>query len=147
MKLLIDTGVLIDFIGKKPPFYENAEKVFASGFFGDAELWIPASSFKDAHCVLSKHISSKDILSAFVSLTEVACIVGLSPEDPIRAALPNWDSYEDCLTSIAAQKAKADYIITRKVRSFERSLVPALTPEDYLQLMSERGLNYDSVAI
>ena len=35
MNLLLDTNVLIDYLGRKPPFFEDAERIVAAGYFGD----------------------------------------------------------------------------------------------------------------
>ena len=40
MNLLLDTCVVIDYLGRKEPFYAEAERVMAAGFFGDAKLWL-----------------------------------------------------------------------------------------------------------
>jgi predicted nucleic acid-binding protein len=47
MNLLLDTNVLIDFIGRRAPFYEDAKHVIAAGYFGDAHLWMAAQSAMD----------------------------------------------------------------------------------------------------
>ena len=36
--------------------------------------------------------------------------------------------------SVCAKKAKAEYVITRNVKDFEKSAVPAITPTDFLKL-------------
>jgi len=48
MNLLLDTCVVIDYLGRKEPFYAEAERVMAAGFFGDAKLWIAGQTINDA---------------------------------------------------------------------------------------------------
>ena len=38
MNLLLDTNVIIDYMGRQKPFFENAERIIAAGYFGDATL-------------------------------------------------------------------------------------------------------------
>ena len=45
-----------------------------------------------------------------------------------------WENFEDALQSVAAERVKADYIITRNVKDFDNSNVKALSPEDFLNL-------------
>ena len=52
MNLLLDTNVIIDYLGRKEPFFDSAMKIVAAGFFGDATLWMSAGSAKDAFYVL-----------------------------------------------------------------------------------------------
>lgn len=146
MNLLLDTNVLIDYLGRKPPFFGAAERVVAAGFFGDAKLWTSAQSLKDASYVLAHYLDPIRVQRAIVKACEVITPVGISGEDALQAARLEWTDYEDCLIAFCASKAKADYLITRDKKGFQRSPVPTLSPEEWLERMeATRGLAYDSV--
>ena len=148
MNLLLDTNVFIDYLGRKDPFYKPAMQVVAAGFFGDATIWVPAQSAKDAFYVLNHYVSSERIQSAMLKSFEVIKPVSLSAEDTIRAARLKWPDYEDCLVSLCALQAKADYIVTRDSKGFTRSAVPTISPEELIELFSkEKKLSYDEVEI
>ncbi len=148
MNLLLDTNVYIDFLGRRPPFFEPACKVVAAGFFGDAKLWLPAHSANDAFYVLSRYQKAETVQHAMLESFEVISPVAPSPEDILRTARLNWPDYEDCLVSLCADKARADYLITRDPRGFERATVPAFSPLEWLALMErEHGLTYDSASL
>lgn len=143
MNLLLDTCVVIDYLGRQKPFYEAAEKVVAAGYFGDAKLWVAGQSLNDAFYVLKKYRSSKDVQSSIGALLELITAVSLVSQDYIQATRLQWDDMEDCLVAICAEKAKADYLITRDIDGFARSSVPAVTPEQWLEIMeAEYGLAY-----
>lgn len=148
MNLLLDTNVLIDYLGRKPPFFEAAESVVAAGFFGDAKLWTSVQSLKDAFCILEHYADSARVQKAILKACELVSPVGLSADDALRAARLEWRDYGDCLIALCADKAKADYIITRDVKGFQRSLVPAVTPEGWLELMRQgEGLSWAGVSL
>ncbi len=42
---------------------------------------------------------------------------------------------EDCLQSNCVKRVKADYIITRNIKDFEISEVPAILPEVFLKVL------------
>ena len=143
MNLLLDTNVLIDYLGRKAPFFHDAQMLVAAGYFKDATLWTPAGSVKDAFCVLSRYVASERIQDALVQAFELITPVTLSKDDLVQAARLKWPDFENCLVAMAALKCKADYIITRDVRGFERSMVPAISPAEWLELMREtRDLEY-----
>ena len=143
MNLLLDTNVVIDYLGRKPPFFEDACKVVAAGYFGDARLWVAVQSLKDAFYVLERYVDSLKIQQAIVKLCEVVRPIGLTGEEAVRAARLQWPDYEDCLIALAAQKADADYLVTRDAKGFDRSLVPVISPKDWLALMGrDSGLKY-----
>ena len=84
------------------------------------------------------------ILKAF-TVIEPVDLTGISLE---RAARLDWDDFEDCLIALAAERAGADYLVTRDAKGFARSAVPAISPEGWLSLMQEEhGLSYDEVPI
>ena len=49
-----------------------------------------------------------------------------------------FSDFEDCLQDECAKGIGADYIITRNVKDFEQSKVPAITPEQFLEIV-EKG--------
>lgn len=142
MNLLLDTNVVIDYLGRKEPFFELAQQVVAAGFFGDATLWMPAQSAADAFYVLNHYLDSARVQSLLARLFEVVKPVALSAEELFDATRLQWDDYEDCLVMLAALKAHADYLITRDKKGFTRSAVPALTPQEWLALQAKRGISY-----
>ena len=137
MKLLIDTNVIIDYLGGKPPFFENAERVIAAGYFGDAQLWASAQSFKDAFYVLSHYADSPRIQKAMAKLLEIVNPVDLTGADLTAAMRLQWRDFEDCLVALGAQKVGADYLVTRDSKGFARSMVPPISPADWLAFMQE----------
>lgn len=148
MNVLLDTNVFIDYIGRKPPFFQTAAQVVAAGYFGDAKLWVPVQSLKDAFYVLERYIDSERIQQVFIKVCEVVQPVGLSGEDAIRAARLNWKDYEDCLVAVCADKVKADYLVTRDPKGFERSPVPVISPDKLLEeLKAKFGTEYDAITM
>lgn len=148
MNLLLDTNVLIDYLGKKAPFYDDALRIIAAGYFGDAKLWVPAQSFKDAFFVLSHYVNSANIQAAFREVLEVVEPVPLTAEDISIAAQLEWDDFEDCLVAISASKIGAQRLITRDKKGFSRSMVPPQSPHEWLETMrSGHRLHYDSVKL
>ena len=146
MNLLLDTNVIIDYLGRKQPFFEDAERIVAMGYFGDARLWASAQSFKDAFYVLSHFVDSQKVQHALVRLSEIVNLADLPGDDVLKAAKLGWDDMEDCLIAICAEKTGADYLITRDQKGFSRSPVPALSPSSLLEkLREEEGVLYEAV--
>ena len=148
MNLLLDTNVLIDYLGRKEPFFPAAQKIVIAGFFGDARLWAPAQSFVDAFYVLSRYVESARLQAAILKALTVIQPVDLTVTSLERAARLGWDDFEDCLIALAAERAGTDYLVTRDAKGFARSTVPAVSPDEWLDIMcSERGLSYDEVSL
>ena len=148
MNLLLDTNVLIDYIGGKAPFFADAQRIVAAGYFGDARLWASAQSFKDAYYVLARYVDQRRVQRALRRMLDVVSVVSLSAEDAARGLHLEWDDYEDCLIALCAVAVKADYLITRDSAGFARSAVPTASPAEWLALVQdERHLSYGAERI
>jgi predicted nucleic acid-binding protein len=42
--------------------------------------------------------------------------------------------FEDAVIAAIARREKADYIITRNIKDYSKSPIPAITPEEFLAL-------------
>ena len=143
MNILLDTCVLIDFLGRRQPFFDAAQRVVAAGYFGDAKLWTSVQNLKDAYYVLCKYVGSQAAQDTIEAACEVITPVDTTACDALRALRLRWNDYEDCMISVCAAKVGADYLLTRDVKGFERSSTPAVTPAAWLDRMREMGLIYD----
>lgn len=50
----------------------------------------------------------------------------------------DFSDFEDCLQDESAKKAGADYIVTRNIQDFKYAAVKAVTPEEFIKLLSVR---------
>ena len=48
---------------------------------------------------------------------------------------PETKDLEDSLQMVCAKNASLDYIVTRNVKDFEKSEIPAIEPVDFLNLL------------
>jgi hypothetical protein len=46
-----------------------------------------------------------------------------------------FDDMEDCLQTECARSVNADYVITRNIKDFSVSSIPAILPEDFLKIL------------
>ena len=99
---MLDTNILIDYLGRRESFFVQAERIVAAGFFGNVTLWMAAQSPKDACYVLERYTSSQRIQQALLETCHIITPVALTADDRTRAARLQWDDYRDCLVAIAA---------------------------------------------
>lgn len=143
MRLLLDTCVLIDYFGRREPFFTDVVSLRVAAACGDVELWASAKSFTDVFYVLRRlGAPSADIQRAFAESASFLHIASIDGEDISAAAALAWDDFEDCLVSLAAVSVAADAIITRDVAGFESSRIPVATPAEWLADRREEGVLY-----
>ena len=138
MLILIDTNVLIDFIAKREPFYIFSEKVvdFCRQEIVDGAL--AGHSVLNAMYILRKNFSLSELKAIFLNLCEFLYIEPVDFEKILSALKDdNFSDFEDCVQMQCALNFRADYIVTRDIKDFRGSEIPAVTPEDFCRILLE----------
>lgn len=138
MKILIDTNVLIDAVAMRMPFYTFSEKVIDI-CHQDVEGVIAAHSIVNMAYILRKNLTLSEFKELILSLSEFIKIESHDVEKILRAVEDkDFKDFEDCLQLQCAINFKADYIVTHNVDDFKSSKIPAITPQDFLNLYAEK---------
>ena len=140
MKLLLDTNVVIDYVGRRDPFFKDAASLVIMQLFGDAQLFMPAQGVTDVSHILKRcsQDTSDELQRAICNFCETVQPISLSAADIQRACELGWNDMEDCLVSVAATKIGADYLVTRNISDFTRSNVPVVTPAQMMQRIADK---------
>ena len=133
MNVLIDTNVILDALSNRPPFNDNAQKIFYFAAKEKITASITANSVTDIYYLIRKHLQSpqeaKLILLKLFSLFQIIDVTGTDCEKALEL---NISDYEDALQIICAQKSAIDYIITRNLKDYSDSPVPVISPGDFM---------------
>ena len=135
MVVLIDTNILLDYILKREPFYEDAKKVMEICSSDMADGCIALHTVTTVWYLLRK-LPEETKRAALKAVCELLQVVGTSHDEVLKAIeSADFKDFEDCIQSKCAKTANAEHIITRNALDFEASEIPALTPQDFLALM------------
>ena len=133
MTVLIDTDVVLDYMLRREPFADAVFNCIDYLTVNKSNIWLTASTVTDIYYVsnrtLKKASAAKKIVATLLHSYQVAAV---SKTDCINALCSQCVDYEDALTSICAERVKAKYIITRNLKGFNESSIPAISPEAYL---------------
>lgn len=144
MRALIDTNVLIDYLGNRQPFCTAWEKLNAMQMLGDLELWATPQSFADSFYILKGHIPSEDLQKSFLECLEFINVCGVGRAEITEACKQSWTDYEDSLIGVCAEKVKADYLLTRDKGGFDALKIPSFSPEGFFEMLeTDYGLIYE----
>lgn len=148
MRLFLDTNILLDYFMYREPFIDDLLKLRIMKRFGDAELWASAKSFTDVFYVGRKAVDSQVLQKSIAESVKFLNICSIDQTDIVKAANEAWPDFEDCLIHRAAQKIKADAILTRDAKGFEMSKIPIFRVDAFFDWLEENeGLVYDSVKL
>lgn len=82
---------------------------------------------------MRKELNRDHIKEVLSGLTSLFTVVDLRKIDLIRAADWEFSDYKDALQSVCASRAKANYIVTRNIKDFKNSRVPAIKPSELFE--------------
>lgn len=137
MRVLIDTNVILDWLMHREPFHQHADAVLRACITGKLGGCLAAHTFSDLFYILRKDFdvpTRKELLLLLCNRFQII----IEDKPTIMTALQNenWDDLEDGLQMQCAIISKADYIITRDTGDFQASLIPAVSPEEFLDMQN-----------
>lgn len=133
MKILIDSNVILDVLCNRKDFAEDSLKVFKYCETEQITGYISALSIPNIVYIMRKELDNDRIKEILTVLSSIFTVVDLRGTDLIKASdLEFWD-YEDALQAVCASRTKVNYIVTRNIKDFKNSAVPAIKPSELLE--------------
>ena len=130
--MLLDTDVLIDLALDRQPYSDAAAALLDEIEATGQTAFIAWHSVANFHYLVSPSRGRRRARDFIVELTR---FIGVEAGDAaaIRyaASLPMKD-FEDAMQVAAARSCGASRIVTRNIKDYERSPIPAITPEQAL---------------
>ena len=132
--IFIDTNIVLDLLGRRDPFYEDAAKLFSLADRGKVKLYVSSLTIANSNYVLSKLKNAKE--ARVILLKFKILVVVLELNDKIIELSLNDESFkdfEDGLQYYTAVENQSDIIITRNLKDFKSSKTPVMTASQYLK--------------
>ena len=137
MVLLIDTNIILDYLLKREPFYDDAKRILALCSQNDVSGCIALPTVTNLWYILRK-VPEQTRRSALKSICELLEVVGTTHEEVVKAIdTAAFRDFEDCIQSKCAKSNAVDYIITRNISDFTQSEIPVKTPQELLDDLAE----------
>lgn len=131
-RIFIDTNVLLDLLGERIPFYDSIAKITTLGEKGKLTLVVSPISFATVNYFIAKFESSK-IAREKLRKFKILCEICSLDEHTIEKGLnSSFKDFEDALQYFSATESECDIILTRNGKDFKKSLLPVMTPNEFL---------------
>lgn len=130
MNILIDTNIILDVLCNRADFIEDSLKVFRLCEAEQITGYISALSIPNIVYIMRKELDNSRIKEILTTLTAIFTVVELRESDLIQTAELEFSDYEDALQAVCASRAKVNYIVTRNIKDFRNSPVPAIKPSE-----------------
>lgn len=149
MRFFVDTNIIFDYLDERPGFIESARKLLILGFVHEFDLWMSASQATDLFYLLTNGGRASEAKSVKMSMQRARQFIrvcSLSEADVDAALDSTWDDFEDACVYQCALKLKADAIITRNKKNFEKSSIKVFDCDElFAYLAEEKGLTYEEI--
>ncbi len=133
-KLLVDTNIVIDLLSRREPFFEEAAELFSLADKKQVELSVSFLTIANTSYALLRQMDSKKAKSVLRKLKLILKILPLD-DKAIGLALNDetFSDFEDGLQYFTAIEHEQELIITRNLKDFKNSKLPAMTAKQFIE--------------
>jgi predicted nucleic acid-binding protein len=135
MRLLVDINVVLDFALKRLPWGEDARDLFAHIERGKAAGYLAPHTVATAHYLIGRAENRQIADTAISGFLRIFDVAPVSRTGLQQALALGWRDFEDAVQAVCAEKVGADFIVTRDLKDFRGSTVPAREPSALLPLL------------
>lgn len=134
MRALIDTNILADLLLGRDPYYDIANNILTLCANKKVSGYVAAHSIPNLFYILRNSMSKEERRVALMDICQIVKLEGID-SFKILSALDNenFSDFEDCLQEECAVAVSADYIVTRNLKDFVSSRVPAILPNEFVE--------------
>lgn len=136
MRLFLDINVVLDVLANREPWVEDSAAILSLFDQAEVEGLLAAHSVTTLYYLSTKHLGHRPAVAALIDLLEHLSVTPLDEDILLRALSLGWDDVEDAVQGVSAQRANADYIVTRNPSDFEAASVPVVTPKQLLATLA-----------
>lgn len=131
-RILVDTNVVLDLLGKREKYLREAQELFTLGDRGDVQLFVSALTIANTYYILSQQLKLPDVHKV---IRQFKILVDILPVDDkiIELSLDSgFVDFEDAIQYYSALEHEIGLIITRNQSDFKLSSIPVLSAKEYL---------------
>ncbi len=136
-KLFVDTNIVIDLLSRREPFFKEAAELFSLADKNQVELSVSSLTIANTSYALLRQMDSKKAKSVLRKLKLILKILPL--DDKVIGLAINDDTFsdfEDGLQYFTAVECEQELIITRNLKDFKKSKLPAMTAKQFIETIS-----------
>ncbi len=134
MSILLDINVILDILQKREPFFADSYKALQKALESDTTCLLSATAATDIFYVLRKALQSPEKAKGHMEkLSQLVTFADVQGADIFTALMRSMPDFEDAVVDAVAERNGAGCIVTRNIKDFEGSVVPAVTPAEFLK--------------
>ena len=137
MRVFIDTNVVVDFLGKREPFFNDAAILFEMGKLGRIDVIVSSLTIVNCAYLLRKQFSNEVMLYKIDNFCQMLKISPVDKSVILNAISLRPSDFEDAVQYVSTWSFNPDIIITRDKNGFSAFGIPIMTPAEFIAACRE----------
>jgi len=142
MKVLIDSNVVLNKLLKQSAFFAGSNAIFTLAEIGQIanqrfDGYISASAVTDIYYIARKSLGKTAALEAIKKMLLVFPPATVTGNNIYQALDLEWADFEDSVQYVVGESLSVDYIVTRNTKDFTSGSIPAVTPEQLIEIITD----------
>jgi len=131
-RIFLDTNILLDFIDGRRGFFGSAAKIITLANLSQITIVVSPISFLNIHYILTKAGTEGHLLTKLRQVRKICEVCHTNGKTIDQALYSSFADFEDAVQYYGALDSQCEIIITRDGKDFLESLLPVMTPDEYL---------------
>ena len=150
MKILLDTNVIVDVLQKREPWWKDGARIINTAAANRISACITTKQLADIHYFSKQQFKGQENIDAKARqvtsrLLSLILLIDTTVSDCRSAFGINNGDYEDAMVIASASRESVDYIITRNPVHFHNSIIPVLSPAEFVKVLNREFENNTDV--
>lgn len=137
MNVFLDTNVVIDFLGEREGFFDDAAFIFSLIEDGTIQASLSALTVVNCAYILKKAFNSDVMLDKVDALCKMLDVMPINGNQLQEAAKLRPFDYEDAVQYVSSLPYCPDVIITRDKKGFKNFDILVMTPAEFVRRVKE----------
>ncbi|MCE5328237.1 MAG: PIN domain-containing protein [Planctomycetaceae bacterium] len=132
MNVFLDTNILLDFLGRREPFADDAQKIWSLAERGDIRAHVSAISFSNVFYLVRKWEGLSVARKALVGMRGLFTAVACDSQIIDQAIDADFEDFEDAIQFVSAVRSRSAYLVTRNPGHFRKADIAVVSPSEFL---------------
>jgi predicted nucleic acid-binding protein len=133
--LFVDSDVLLDMLLSREPFSGYTKFLLFESENRKIKLSTSALVIANINYILAKKIGASAAKRNIAKLFSLVQVLPFESDIVDMALISNINDFEDAIQNLIAERHHCDAIITRNIKDYKESTLPALTAEQFLNTL------------
>lgn len=133
MKVFLDTNVVVDFLGKREPFFQDAANIFEMWKKEKIQLSLSVLTIVNCAYILHKAYSKETMTDKIRWLCNSFEVTPIDVSTIIGAVNMGGQDFEDSVQCLSASYFHPDVIVSRDIKGFSNAEIPIMTPAEFIK--------------